>query len=541
MFNESNQKFKCKIDSKICLINISLNNKQINIIINVSSDLSNDYSEYSNYYSLSHLQEINSYFKLFNNINDIYNDLLKIIYNKNFILTINEDETISFIIKIQINDKACKIHLSLSKNKFNYKKSIKSVENGNIINVENYYPNINYEQNELKNRINLNEENLRLKTTPNNYYNIKENILTNKKIEEYNIIQTIYSKMDKIEDETNEKIEKIKMLEQRLNNCKNNNNIYYNNPNLDKFINKKTDPNHDNNYNNINLVQSIYSKPYNYSIYSDNFEIKNRNKKNKLNKYHRYHSMEKDRNYRNIKIYNNDRINPKPKLRYNLSSDIRYNNEKNKISKYPEYNNRNIPIVKRENILNLKSRIIFTNKEVKLLTKRLSNNDNRNKVILRLIYRASKDGDFEEIIKFKCNNKFKLLTLFYTMEGSRFGVYTEKYIHKSIKKGNQLYEVPGTSFIISLNNLIYYNVMTKNQSLPKHNNHLLCFGWCSKINNNETNWLIYTSRNKFLGKKCLFGNKNDVYLNLDYKKIVGNYLYYHIKDVEIFEVIIDNE
>ena len=151
MFNESNQKFKCKIDSKICLINISSNNKQINIIINVSSDLCNDYSEYSNYYSLSHLQEINSYFKLFNNINDIYNDLLKIIYNKNFILTINEDETISFIIKIQINDKTCKIHLSLSKNKFNYKKSIKSMENGNIFNEENYYPNIKRRKSSSKN------------------------------------------------------------------------------------------------------------------------------------------------------------------------------------------------------------------------------------------------------------------------------------------------------------------------------------------------------------------------------------------------------
>ena len=30
------------------------------------------------------------------------------------------------------------------------------MENGNIFNEENYYPNINYEPNELKNRINLN-------------------------------------------------------------------------------------------------------------------------------------------------------------------------------------------------------------------------------------------------------------------------------------------------------------------------------------------------------------------------------------------------
>ena len=69
---------------------------------------------------------------------------------------------------------------------------------------------------------------------------------------------------------------------------------------------------------------------------------------------------------------------------------------------------------------------------------------------------------------------------------------------------------------------------------------MLCFGFCSQINNNKTNYLIYTSRNNFLGKTYLFGNKNDVYLNLDYKKIVGNNPAYQIKDVEIFEVIVNN-
>ena len=78
--------------------------------------------------------------------------------------------------------------------------------------------------------------------------------------------------------------------------------------------------------------------------------------------------------------------------------------------------------------------------------------------------------------------------------------------------------------------------MAKKCSLYEKNSNNLCFGFCSRTNNNQTNWLIYTSRNNFLGKKYLFGNKNDVYLNLDFKKIVGNIPYYHIKDVEIFEV-----
>ena len=81
--------------------------------------------------------------------------------------------------------------------------------------------------------------------------------------------------------------------------------------------------------------------------------------------------------------------------------------------------------------------------------------------------------------------------------------------------------------------------MAKKTSLYPNSDNMLSFGFCSKINNNETNWLIYTSRNNFLKKQYLFGDKNDIYLNLDYKKIVGRNPSYHIKDVEIFDVIIE--
>jgi hypothetical protein len=199
-----------------------------------------------------------------------------------------------------------------------------------------------------------------------------------------------------------------------------------------------------------------------------------------------------------------------------------------------------IPIVKREKISNLDSRIIFRVNEVQLLMKKLSHRNKKNKVHLNLLYRASRDGDAEEIIKIYCKDKLNLLTLFYTSEGARFGVYTEKYIKKSIRFGDHWYEVPGSSFIISLNNLLYYNVMPKKLSLNNKINNFLCFGFCSKINNNETYFLIYTSRNNFLGKRYLFGDKNDVYFNLDYRKILGNNRFYKIKDVEIFEVFIES-
>ena len=76
----------------------------------------------------------------------------------------------------------------------------------------------------------------------------------------------------------------------------------------------------------------------------------------------------------------------------------------------------------------------------------------------------------------------------------------------------------------------------KKNSLYYKSDNLLCFGYCSNVNNNKTRWLVYTKRNNFIGKKYLFGDKNDVYLNLDTNKIIGNNLSYHIKDVEVFEV-----
>ena len=71
---------------------------------------------------------------------------------------------------------------------------------------------------------------------------------------------------------------------------------------------------------------------------------------------------------------------------------------------------------------------------------------------MKLLYRATRDGDYEDAIKLRCDKKLKTLTLFYTIEGARFGIYIEKKIKSTIKSGKKIVEVPGTSFIISLNN-----------------------------------------------------------------------------------------
>ena len=525
MINEENEKFKYKIDSKYFLIKIYIAKDIINIIVTVTSENNLYDTEYINNYTLSHLQEINNYFKIFNNIKDIYYDLLRIIKRKDFTSIENEDETLSFILKIKINNNIRNIKLTLTQNK-KYDKN-----KDNKIN-ENNMQDIYYELNVLNNRLNSLEESKHLLTNSNKY-NIKQSISYPN--ERYNQMEEMMSKMHKLENEVNNKTIKINMLQEKLDliRKKNNNNIYSKYINKSKILNNIDNNINDN--NNINYNNGIY----NYSVYSDNFKI-NKNRKNNLKSIRPYNSMDKNRHIENINIFRNN--NNHNNYKYRLSSDLKYNNKKKlnmSYIKYDEYNN-NIPIVKRENILNLNSRIFFTNKEVQLLIKKMTKDNNIKNVSLKLLYRASKDGDCEEILKTKCNNQLNKLTLFYTMEGARFGVYTEKNIKKSFSKGYVLYEIPGTSFIISLNNLIYYNVMAKKTSLYKESDNNLCFGWCSKINNNKTNWLIYTSRNNFLGKKFLFGNKNDVYLNLDYKKIVGDNPSYTIKDIEIFAVINKN-
>ena len=91
-----------------------------------------------------------------------------------------------------------------------------------------------------------------------------------------------------------------------------------------------------------------------------------------------------------------------------------------------------------------------------LLKTKLSKGDKKLHVFFDLLYRASMDGDIEEIIKENVLNKEKTLTLFYTYEGSRFGVYIHKTLSTSFLKGKIYKEVPGTSFIISLNNLRFF-------------------------------------------------------------------------------------
>ena len=541
MNNENEQVFKCKIGYYFYFIKLLLTQSLINIEITSNSAINNQDTKYINNYRLSHFHEINPYFKLFHSIKDVYKNILTLLKKKKFFIIQNADNTLSFILKIKIHDKNRKVKLSLIKYQ---NKSIFGPQKATNENIANF----NNELINLKNKINALEQQQYLLSYPNNY--IPTNQFSNISNNECNQLETIISKMNQLENENNAKNKKIKMLEKELIKYEENKGFIYNeeeeNEEIEDDINENNDENFkinlSKNSSNINNDGIINRNDNFQKLYSINTDfVYNRKKKGKsMDKdyYPRDNSINAKFNKVKTRYERNDKINNE--MNPNLSMD-QVNNNYTKVqtflpnSKAYKYLN-SIPEIKKEKIPNLNSRIIFTNKELKLILQRISEGDKEMKVELNLLYRASSDGDFEEALKSKVEGKLKTLTLFHTKEGARFGFYIEKRIKTTIKSGSKILEVPGTSFIVGLNNLIYYNVFMKKNSLYYKNDNLLCFGLCSSVNNNKTKWLVHTKRNNFIGKKYLFGDKNDVYLNLDTTKIIGNNLSYHIKDVEVFEV-----
>ena len=163
MINGNKQLFKCKINNNFYFIKLILTQSSINIDITSNSSLNKENAKYINNYTLSHFQEIDSYFKLFQTINEIYKNILKLLKKKKFFIIQNEDDTLSFILKIKIHDKIHKIKLSLSKYKNPY------LFGSQTTSKETYIDNLNNEISNLRNKINYLEQNQNLFSYSNNY------------------------------------------------------------------------------------------------------------------------------------------------------------------------------------------------------------------------------------------------------------------------------------------------------------------------------------------------------------------------------------
>ena len=297
------------------------------------------------------------------------------------------------------------------------------------------------------------------------------------------------------------RIRHIKTDMPNYNKLKNSNN-YYNDDS--SFHSKETQQYNNNNYNIINNNDKFSDQQTNSYAYNN---------------------------------YNNNDLKTNSSINSNISNPL----DKN-FKKYIRYKEKlGIPIVPREDIKKfVNSRIIFTKNELRLLKTKFTKGKKNLHAFFDLLYRASQDGDYEDIVKASIKHREKTLTLFYTYEGARFGCYLNCIKSTSFIKGKVLKEIPGESFMVSLNNLRFFDILPNKTSKDGEEN-TLCFGRTFYLNTNGSNWVINTPRNAFLKKKCIIGDKGGDYIDLDTELLVGVRDDYHLKDVEIFEVCLEKD
>lgn len=611
-----NYRYRCKIKEVIYNIQLfNIQNDKIKISIETKSSYSDDYIEYSNIYTLVQFQEITRYYALFENIEEVFEDIAHTIKEKKFSIEQNGN-TLTLTIKVKINrivedanfilDKNKVIDLSSqnekpyyynntisSKSSEKYKKNPffeKSKRNVEISNINE----LNTLLSDFKDRITILEANQSNQIYQNKITYDKNYINSIGNNDNIRIgLQNILLRLNKLENDSNNKDKTIEMLEKKLqyyesknknpindnNNLKNYNYLKYSNPTYQNTL-PKNFLSSDIFYNNYQLQEQrqsalTFNKNDNDKKYYNNkYRLKQSNSEflpsyNNENKSFQSKDMNKNNTLRNYS-YNDKKISFRDNNKSNGEKDTfstnRYNNShgNDNNSSYIKTNNSNlnstlsnysntkdknfqkyifykeklaIPMVPRENLKKyVNSRIIFTKKELRALKAKFWDGNKKLHIFFDLLYRASVDGDFEEKIRNNTEDKDKTLTLFYTYEGSRFGVYINRKLSTSLFQGKIYKEIPGTSFIVSLNNLKFFDIAENKTSKGDIDDDSLCFGRTFYLNQNGSNWLIYTPRSNFLKKKCCIGNQKGDYKSFDPEILVGSKDEYHIKDVEIFHV-----
>jgi hypothetical protein len=289
--------------------------------------------------------------------------------------------------------------------------------------------------------------------------------------------------------------------------------------------------------------RNIYSNKDNDSIKANKRNSKQRgigNKSKSQNILHSHHS------HPSRSIKEEEKVNKREENKANEEGNSKSITKRIEINS-ADYNKEDnaettgLPMPDREDLKNyINSRIFFTTKELQMVKKRIAKGNNKLHVYFDILYRASIDGDFEDGINYCTDGQYPQLILFYTYEGARFGVYIEKKKYTGFFGNIKYKEVPGTSFIVSLNSLKTYNIL-EGQTATEDREERLSFGRSFYFNDNGSNWFIYTPRNNFLDAKCMIGNKESTFGNINTNEIVGTKKVYKIKEVEIFKVIIDSE
>ena len=529
-------------------LKLSIIEGKLQIYIKSSKSFSDDIIEYSNTYSFRQLQIVNKYFSNFNDINDVCYDLDKLLKLKVIIEDDEKDKTLILKIPTSTDKSSGDIIFKLMKTKKVKKVKHSSREklksgNNDIINKKLYETNIpgNDNSNLLLGNINDLTERVRK--------------LEKKEMEKDRTINKLKEEMSNYQEKLNSSynypiyspLAKKPEININLADDKNNN--------ISQIIKHKNeddddddiDINFDTEKTDITKDKKKKKKTKNKSDSSDNDveddSSESGKKKKKKNKKKRKGSSSDDSDEKNKKKISNGKEDSDEDKSKNIIL-------KSVVNKYgpitnPQFDSLicGFPIVPREEKLKeyINSRIFYTIKEMQFVKWQITRGQKNLHPYFDLLYRATVDGDSEQTFDTLCRGKYPQIILFFTQEGARFGVYVDKErVNSFFKKEENYKEIPGSSFLFGLNKFKAFRVGPKELGTDNRPEKL-CFGRTYYFNNNESNWQIYIPNNNFLGVDLKFGDKESSYENATYTDIVGNSYNYHLKDVEVFKVEIEDD
>ena len=576
--------------------------EKLNIIIKYSNSNSDEIYEFANLYSFKQLQIINNYFKKFINLEQICRELDKLLKqnqskieekNGKLILTIivlinNETNSLSFnLLQSNANDFLSYKNNQYKNNQTEHKKGKKNISLSVAKNPKEkkYYNSPDYKE-KMSAIEEMSQNNISRRATDDNinaYDKLSINInrlmeriskLEHMSDDDDEKIMTIEDQLSKYEKSHLEDDHKYEIQSNKSSDNEEKNKIKVPSVNI-KCMNMNDSPNQSfkrksNDYNdNINFKQTNSIKNSSRKTYSKASSVEMNKAQYKRKRKYIYFFKEIENYDQEEKIYllqlKNSKLKEKTKTR-SKKKEPKENIEKKPEDKEEENENKDkdetrisdeiefsvqsvasknsktgLPMVKRENLKPyINSRIFFTKKELKMVKKRIVKGNKNLQLYLDLLYRASMDGDFEDSIISFSEGVYPQLVLFYTEDGARFGAYVEKEKTVSMFGRVSYKEVPGTSFLLSLNSLKIYDI-NKGEIATDNREERLCFGRSFLFNENGSNWFLYHPRNQFLDIKCMIGDKKSNFGEIDTDEIVGTKKDYYLKDVEIFKVTVERE
>ncbi len=520
--NKNNQKYT---------ITIYIDNEKLNISLNYTNNFLNNSFQYSNYYSYRQLVIMNKFFKNYNNLEDIAIKLNQELQKTDNVTIKYFKDNIILSIAIKDEKESTNLYFKLSQNKETNNMNSEQNKYSDSREIKSMLCDLNEKINILENNMSFRSkyDGLPKKSSFNNVDNIYDNSLI---IFTINNMITRMADLDKSKQLKDKKIQELEYIIQQQKSERNSHNYNmvkkprgliedFQNSNDSKIIKKSK------NSKNSGKLKSKKAK----SVVKNNKKYKNSDASldNDINKKNRNQSSLGFSRKTNEEEKNNEIENKEKESNYN---SLNYNEEDNKAQT-------NLAMVDREDLRNyVNSRIFFTKKELIMVKRKILKGQKKMVVLFDIIYRATIDGDYEYVINHNCEGVYPQLILFYTHQGARFGIYIEKEKHTNILGNVSYKEVPGSSFILSLNSLQTFDILPEKKA-TEDSDEKLSFGRSFLFNKNGSNWLIFTPRNEFLNARCIFGDQEGVFGKIDVDKIIGTNKTYQLKEVEIFKVSIE--